>query len=199
VLIVVLVVVLAGVGFAVFRASGDSTTHVAIVGDSITVLQRTKLPRALGGAYRVDVRAENGRRIDEMLGPLQDALHRHPRDVVVNLGTNDALQAAPHPDWQTGFAYMMNLVAPIPCVMLVTVSTKMDRGPATETVARHINASLVRAAAEHPNLHLIDWDGALHALDGASLLGPDHIHPTPEGVKTLALLTRYALDTECRS
>lgn len=194
-----LVVVLAGVGFAVFRASSESTTHVAIVGDSITVLVRPHLSRALGEGYDTDVRAENGRRIDEMLAPLQDALRRHPRDAVVNLGTNDALQVAPHPDWRTGFAYMIELLAPVRCVVLVTVSTKLDRGPATETVARDINAALVRAAAEHPNLHLIDWDGALHAPGGTSLLGPDRIHPTPKGTAALALLTRHALDTDCRS
>ena len=76
------------------------TANTAIVGDSITVLIQDELHHRLGTRYNADVRARSGARIDEMLEPLRAALRNNPRDVVVNLGTNDALEAATRPAWQ---------------------------------------------------------------------------------------------------
>lgn len=69
-----------------------------IVGDSITFFAGRDITTALGDTYHADAHSGIGKRIDEMLPTLQSAVRHHPFALVVNLGTNDALQAQTHPD-----------------------------------------------------------------------------------------------------
>ena len=178
--------------------SSNGTASVAIIGDSITVNSADDLSRALEPEYDVDIRAQSGRRIDEMLPALRTALSAHPREVVVNLGTNDVLQAKLHADWRAGFNQLIGLLAPVRCVALTTVSTRLDGPTARPGVAPEINEALVRAIAAHRNFHIIDWNARIHEPDGASLIIFDGIHPTPAGELVLAGLTRTTLDRDCR-
>ena len=151
---------------------------VAVVGDSITVISAPGVEAELNG-YALYMRAIDGKRIDEMIPALRGELQREPKAVVVNLGTNDAMQARTHLDWLTGFNTVWNLVQSRSCVVFVTINTNADflgRG----TVAVDINHAIRHLAAVHHNVRVVDWNVAVHA--DASLLASrnppaDHIHP----------------------
>jgi hypothetical protein len=120
---VVLVVVAAGAFVALTERAAKPT--IPVVGDSITFLTGYDISVALRGAYHADVQAKPGKRIDQMLPSLQSAVARRPRAAVVNLGTNDALQVQTHPNWHRGFDRMIALLAPVRCVELTTINTRL--------------------------------------------------------------------------
>ena len=185
-------------GFVSTRDRRRVTTNTAIVGDSITVLIQHELRHQLGTRYNADVRARNGARIDEMLEPLRTMLRNNPRDVVVNLGTNDALEAATRPAWQPGFAAMVDALTREDCVVFVNINTEMRQGAASDRAAIDINTALDRVVRTHPNMHVIDWKGMVRQPAGDALLQADRIHPSSKGQEVLTTSIRRALDTDCR-
>ena len=82
---------------------GASKPTVVFDGDSITVLATPAIHQLLDPSYDVNVLAVIGIRINQSLPALQSALKLHPDAVVVNLGTNDALQGGEHPGWVSGW------------------------------------------------------------------------------------------------
>jgi hypothetical protein len=82
---------------------------------------------------------------------------------------------------------------------LTTISTLVHDSNVAPAVASEINDAIVAAVAAHPNLHVVDWNAAVHAAKGASLLIADRIHPSTAGDLTLAALDRAALDHDCRN
>jgi hypothetical protein len=171
---------------------------VSVVGDSITVVARPDISSALAGAYETDVRGIWGQRIDQMLPTLSAVLRQHPSAVVVNLGSNDAIQAETHRGWQSSFARMVTLLAPTRCVILTTISTLLDARNPPPPVAAEIDTAIERVVSTRRNFHLVDWNAAVHADNGRTLLSPDRIHPSPVGQLTLAALIRSAVDGDCR-
>ena len=160
-------------------SGGNTRPVVGVVGDSITVISAPGLESELRG-YALYIRAIDGQRIDEMLPALRAELARHPKAVVINLGTNDALQSQTHPDWQPGFDTAWRLVESLPCVVYVTVNTAADTLYSHGTVAADINTAIRTLAREHHNIRIVDWNAAVHEdpslLSGAK--GPgDSIHP----------------------
>jgi hypothetical protein len=194
---VVLVVSVAAIVVVAYISSPELGS-VAVVGDSITVVAHDDIAASLAGAYSPDFHAIWGQRIDQMLPTLSVVAGRHPSDVVVNLGSNDAIQAATHPDWQRAFDQMIEMLAPMHCVVLTTVSTLLDVSPGSAPVAADIDAAIVSVASTRPNFHVIDWNAAVHAPNGVGLLSADRVHPSPAGQLTLADLIRTALDRDCR-
>jgi hypothetical protein len=192
------VVVLVVVVVLVFVISaGLSAPTVPVVGDSITFFAGADIAGALAGTYRADVHAGIGKRIDQMLPIVQDVMRDHPLAVVVNLGTNDALQARTHPDWRSGFRQMIAALSPAQCVLLTTINTLIDTRSGPSPVASEINGAIATAASTHPNFHLIDWNAAVHRSNGTDLLMADQIHPSAAGQLTLAALIRAAVDHDC--
>jgi GDSL-like Lipase/Acylhydrolase family len=168
---------------------------VAIVGDSITVLSAPGVEAELRG-YAVYIRAEDGQRTDQMVPALRAELGRKPQGVVINLGTNDALQAQTHADWQPAFDTVWGLVQSRSCVVYVTVNTNADAFGRT-VVAVDINRAIRKLATQHHNVQVVDWNAAVH--EDPSLLASknpptDHIHPwTSIGWRWLGSHYRNAL------
>lgn len=197
--LVVAAVVAIIVALAVWLWPRSPGPRVVIVGDSITVFAHQDISHALGGQYAVTTSAVSGKRIDEMLPALQNDLKKHPRAVVLNLGTNDMLQARLHPDWQAGYDAMIAMVADVPCVVLTTISTLAATTPTPDPaldpqVASQINGAMVTTAATRKNVHVIDWNQIVHGPGGLALLIPDRIHPSDAGSRVLATEIRHALD-----
>ena len=203
----VLVVAIVGaalvVATVVVKTAGDkgmgSSTVVAVVGDSITFMARHDIATALKARYRPVIHAEIGQRIDQMLPTLRGVLRTHPFAVVVDVGTNDVLQGKTHPDWRTGFSRMVAELTPVRCAVLTTVSTRVAGPNVAPGVASAINRAIAEAASAHGNLHVVDWNAAVHRPNGATLLGADKIHPSPAGQGALALMLRSAIDDDCRT
>ena len=182
---------------AALTGCGSSTPRVAVVGDSITVLAGRDIAKDLHTRYHTDIQAQLGQRIDQMLPALARQLRHHPHAVVVNLGTNDMLQAQIHPDWQSGFIRLVSMVASSPCVVFVTISSLGRSNISEPAVAGAINAAIARAVLDHHNFHVVDWNALVHSPNGLSLLIPDKIHPSAEGSQRLASAIRGALEHRC--
>jgi hypothetical protein len=87
---------------------------------------------------------------------------------------------------------MLAVVAPVPCVELVTVYDG-HRRPVDANIGTEINARIARAATG--TVHLVDWNAAVHRDPG--LVVADGIHPDLTGQQWLAHALRAAIDADC--
>jgi lysophospholipase L1-like esterase len=186
--------------FAIVLLSGGSAgakPSVVFDGDSITVLATPAIHQLLDPRYDVNVLGVIGIRINQSLPALQSALRFHPDAVVVNLGTNDALQGGEHPDWVSGWDRLIRITRNTPCVVLTTINPAAD-ALSHKPIARRINAAIRRLAAQHPMKYKVaDWSRFLSrnvSNQRAYLLTqPILIHPTPAGAEKLVALDQKAL------
>ena len=178
-------------------SSGASTPSVVFDGDSITVLAAPAIHQLLDPNYDVKVLAAIGIRINQSLPALQSALRLHPDAVVVNLGTNDALQGGEHPGWVSGWDKLIRMTRNTPCVVLTTINSAAD-SLSHRPIARRINAAIRALAAEHPRRYKVaDWSRFLSRnvsnLRTYLRAEPILIHPTPAGAEKLATIDQAAL------
>jgi GDSL-like Lipase/Acylhydrolase family len=196
-LLAAVVAVMVVVTFVAVVKRHSAAPTVEVVGDSITFFAGRDITAAIGAKYHSDVHSGIGRRIDEMLPALQAAVRKHPFALVVNLGSNDARQARTHPDWLSGFEQMTALLIPMRCVLVTTINTRMEGQPGTNIVATEIDQAITATVTAHHNLHVVDWNAAVHGTNGTNLLTPDQIHPSGPGQLILASLVRTALSSDC--
>ena len=169
--------------------------RVAIVGDSVTRLAREEIDEALVDEFRVDIQVRDGKRIDEMLPVLHHQLSGPtgpPEVVIVNLGTNDAVQG--YDGWPAGFDEVVAATQSVTCVLLVTIAESTNAYGKDGTAAA-INDRIRATASEHANVHVVDWNEvvATRGLE-VSLEG---IHPTPLGEQIIADLYRSGIEAGC--
>ena len=186
---------------AIFLLAGGSPgankPSVVFDGDSITVLATPAIHQLLDPSYDVEVLAVIGIRIDQSLPALESALRFHPDAVVVNLGTNDALQGGAHPDWVSSWDKLIRITRNTPCVVLTTINPAAD-SLSHRPIATRINADIRALAARDPKKYKVaDWSGFLsrHLRNQRTYLlaQPILIHPTPAGAVKLATLDQNAL------
>jgi len=161
---------------------------VAVIGDSITVQMQASLRAFFEPEFRLLVKAKSGQRIDQQLPALRSVLHTiagPPDRIVIDLGTNDALQS--HAGAIGHLATAMALVVHVKCVVWVTINRNADTNHAT--VAGQINQALLASTASHPNFRILDWNALLQQGDDARhwLSPADDIHLSAEGTDVLAL------------
>lgn len=147
--------------------AGARRPLVAFVGDSTTALAAMPtdlapdgaLAGAFGDGYRIHVEAQFGQTIGDMLDEVEAVLDDPsgpPDALVLNLGTNDAVQDTT--DWPAAFDEMLSLVEDHPCVLLVTVNESTDAFlGSTGTTATSINARIAEAVTA-PNIFHVDWN-----------------------------------------
>lgn len=165
--------------------------RVAIAGDSITALARTRIVAALDDSFRVRVNAFSGRTIAKVTPAIAKQVATRPDVAVVNLGTNDMDRE--NAKWRAGLDRMLALVASVPCVEIVTVYDGRHR-PVDANIGTRINARLAAAAAAG-SIHLIDWNAAVHR--DPDLVVADGIHPDVAGQRWIAESIRDAIRADC--
>ena len=192
-------IVVAGVISTGCSGGGDGSPHIAVVGDSITGLDHGEISSVLDPPYSVDFYYQNGMRIDQMLPRLRDGLDaRGPGvAVIVNLGTNDALQGGRNVDPQRSWDQLLTITKDVPCVVLTTVNSISD-AYARGKVASALNERMMAlATADSGKYKVVDWNRFLISLDDrqrATYLQADLIHETPDGAWWIADAYRSALD-----
>lgn len=187
--------------FALMLLAGGSPSaskpSVVFVGDSITVLATPAIHQLLDPKYDVEILAVIGIRINKSLPALESALKFHPDAVVVNLGTNDALQGGVHPAWLSSWDKLIRITRNTPCVVLTTVNPAAD-ALSHRPIATKINAHIRALAAQNPKKYKVaDWSRFLsrHSRNLRTYLRaePILIHPTPAGAVELSTLDQRAL------
>lgn len=168
---------------------------MAVVGDSITELSREDIAGALASDYGYWIMAEDNRTIAEVQPALDTVLADEsgpPDRVVVNLGTNDALQR--NPDATAHYDAMLAKLGDADCVVLVTVNQASDVFQERPGVAERLNGHIAELAADDPRVQVLDWERLARLEHPEWLSDRDGIHPNDEGQAALAFFTRLALD-----
>jgi lysophospholipase L1-like esterase len=157
---------------------------VVFVGDSITADASPQIADAATTyGYSAYVYAFPGLLSAQIDALLRWARSQHPGTdaTVLNAGTNDVVFDT-GPAWKRRFDALV-AQATTSCVVLTTVSSRLDDRPHTPT-ARQVNAHIRRFAADHDNVRVVDWDARIRS--GASVVVSDGIHPNAAGRRWIA-------------
>lgn len=194
--LLVLVVGLLAVGAA------QSRPLVVLAGDSITERGAGTLGGAIDGTFGIGghdvaVVARSGATAGEMEGEVSAFASDDPQQVVINLGTNDAVRTGTVAE---GLAAIERIAAAFPsasCIHLVTLSESVVTfedpvGPGQR--AAELNRGLVELATRN-GYGLIRWDQIVaEGVARGEPLTLDSIHPDGAGEAELAEAYRAVID-----
>jgi hypothetical protein len=194
---------LAVVASACQYQGNQSGPKVDVVGDSITWLATPDISGALAPHYAYLVSGKVGYTIAQQQPTINFLLANNsgaPADVIVNLGTNDAMkqhQPGGYPQYQADYNNMVASLAGVHCVILVTINTLTDY-PSGNT-AQTINSDIAQTVATRHNFHEIDWANLISQGNNAQQwLNPtDMVHPNAAGQQEIANLYLQALQADC--
>jgi lysophospholipase L1-like esterase len=167
--------------------SGDT---VAMVGDSITHVNQGAIEAALGSTFHSTVAAESGKRTDQMMQAAQELAATHPKQALINLGTNDVEQGTSVDAAAQNLARMVSMFSSADCVHVVTINTHMlsADGHSPERAAA-LNAKILELPKQFKNVDLVRWDQTIDQnVDShppAGDLTSDTVHPNEKGVEDL--------------
>lgn len=185
--VLIVVVAVLAIRVAYGSSSKDSEPRALILGDSITDHGQRALNDSLGPLYDLSIDGQDNFRIDDQLPVAERWATRPFRQVVINLGTNDAVQGWPS-DQST--ANLRKLVAMFPdaaCIHLTTVNEHLKgRSGDVGDLAARINDQIDEMAAADPRIRVVDWNALVEAnlAQGVDLTS-DGVHPTAEGNQLL--------------
>jgi lysophospholipase L1-like esterase len=177
------------------------TERVVLLGDSITELGESTLEARLGDRWALLVDGQSGATVAQRLPAAERAADDDPRQVVVNLGTNDVTLLL---DPAASVAQMRDLLDLFPdaaCLHVVTVGEGIEiNGRRYADEAAAYNEGLRSLAAADPRVTVLDWDAALHADEEANGTASDEllhdtVHPTVRGEEVLAALYAAGLES----
>jgi lysophospholipase L1-like esterase len=177
---------------------GQHRSPVALVGDSITANLESTIERRRGDDYSFTVDGKPGFLAAQQVEAAQN-VGRFPFDqVVVNLGTNDAMTSDQDLDETVAaLGQIVDTLSQIRCVHLVTINEQMlnDTGDAG-TRARQLNEAIRAVAATHPNVDVIDWAAVVREYQRThdEPITTDTVHPNDIGNPLLADAYGDALD-----
>lgn len=164
--------------------------RVLLFGDSITVWGEKPLTAAMRWRDDPTVVGFPGWRIDELVPPARSVAPDSRGFVILNVGTNDALQTWPLDQSEVALREMVDVFASARCVALVTVNEGIFHPPTDVAAnARALN-EVIRKVALERGLVVIDWSAFLRDYN----LGPradgdltyDLVHPNPAGYAKMA-------------
>jgi lysophospholipase L1-like esterase len=181
---------------------GDS---IAVIGDSIVFVSSPALRDTLGSDYRTAIDGVVGATVAAMADDAEVMAGRHPRQVVINLGTNDVILGGTLSESMDDYEALVEVftAAGSECIHVVTLSTRMEKlDPRINERAEQFNEFL-RALAHRPGITVLDWSLMLTlASEGDGTQPPvelttDSVHPTLDGSRAFAWLVQEALESGC--
>lgn len=186
--------VLVAVGVVLVVGLVQPRPLVLLAGDSITELSAGALAGALDGTFGlgghdVSVVARSGATAGEMAPAVVTVAPIGPEQVIINLGTNDAVRTGTTDE---GLAEIERMAAAFPdarCIHLVTLSESMVAfedpvAPAERAAA--MNRGIIELA-EREGYRLIRWDQIVAEANAQGVpVTLDSIHPDAEGERRLA-------------
>jgi hypothetical protein len=189
-----------------FAIVGDSETNLVVcnhpAGSSSTCTSAQTnvgagaLARIMQGRYALRVRAADGQRIDQMLNDVRAFATASPTIMAVDLGTNDALQG--NTNWQASFGQLLDVLLPLQCVVLTTVSEQTNYlDPTHAQVGQQINDAIASAQRAHPNVHVVDWKAAVN--EQGTNFAADAFHPTTSAAQDWLATQYLEVADSCRN
>ncbi len=177
--VVVIVATTAGCGIVSGR--------VAILGDSITRLSSDSLHAALDDDYSVHIVGKPGARVDEMQAEATLLARGRPDKVIINLGTNDAIQGYPAASTRHNLEQLLDTFDAARCVVFVTIDEALEvYGSPRRAGARAVNVQIRQIADGRPDVKIVDWNRIVAEHGGILTLTIDGVHPNARGQKLLA-------------
>lgn len=158
------------------------TKLATCIGDSITVLSESSIASAVSGlnlGWTVADYATDGYTIAEMAPDVPIALARDPEAIIINLGTDDALQHNQNAVSDLGAIVNQIAAAGTPGVTFVTVSEVA--GYPDNSVGIALNAYIAGLPLSYPTWRVINWWRVSSADASKYLSSYDAIHPTSAG------------------
>lgn len=190
------------------RSEAKPSGPVAIVGDSITFVSTGAIRDELTPQYHPLTKSVLGATVARMSDVARRLAGEHPKQAVIELGTNDVLHGTDLAASEAEYRKMVDAFdrAGVECIHLVNVNTRMraKNNPDTQE-AEAFNQFLRQLADERGNVVVVDWDGAVQASaerrqhESSPRLISDTVHPTAEGSQVLAELIHESLDENCDS
>ncbi len=182
---------MAGLGawLALTASASAAPQQILYVGDSLGVGTTPGFAQALGSTARVVGDSSVGRPSTEGLAVLEQRVSAADGVVVFDLGTNDD---PANPAVLASDLAQARRASGRACMVVAT----LNRPPLNGYTVDGLNAAVERFARSASNVQLADWHA--YALSDPSVLGPDHVHPTPEGYGIRAQLMAQTA-AECGS
>lgn len=184
-----------GLALSACYSGNLSGPRTGIVGDSITVLSTPDIESDIAPTYAYQVQAHNGYTIAQgevELNTIDTDSEGSPVDVVINLGTNDALQQ--NPNWQTDWNNLIAEADPAGCVILTTLRPILDYQQPVP-IAEDLNRAIASLVQSDPHFHELDW--ATFSDDNPQDISPDAVHPNAQGQDDYASMVSWALHQYC--
>lgn len=180
------------------RATTRDGDTVAAIGDSIMLWGEPEMRTTVGAYTRLTVRAQGGKRIDEMMPAARELAAGSPIQVIINLGTNNVLQRIPLEQSTAELTEMVGLFPTAECIHLVTINENIDKdGFQPRDAAVALNTAMEKIAKDNPRVSLIRWDEMVRkSIQREPPTGFifDGVHPGPEGQRALAGAYDRAVD-----
>jgi lysophospholipase L1-like esterase len=158
--------------------------QVLYVGDSLGVGTTPGLARELGSSARVHGDSRIGRPSPEGLRVLQQTFSSSDQVVVFDLGTNDD---PAQPGVLARDLAAARKATGDRCLVVAT----LNRPPLGGAPVDGLNQAVLAFSSSADNVQLVDWNAI--AQSEPSLLGPDKVHPTPQGYALRAQLFAEAV------
>ena len=162
----------------------------AMLGDSITYMSLDALTRAIAPVASLSLVGRPGYTIDQLMPDAEAAALTDPAAVIIDLGTNDALNKVSTADSVAALDSMLSLF-PRATSVVVTVNTHFG------DAAARARAAAINAHIRSLDVRIADWDARVGAELAAGLpdgaITIDDVHPTTRGQKVLAGLIAAAL------
>ena len=172
------------------RVTTRDGDKVLVLGDSITEWGTPALETELGGRFRLQVIGRGGFRAEQLQPEAVAAAATGPTQVILNAGTNDALQHQPPNDAAASIEQMVALFPEAECVHVVTLNTHMrDRDGEQQQGAEQINDALRELLNDIPTCRSSSGPRSSTTTSPTTrpmgTLTPDTVHPGPEGERVL--------------
>lgn len=185
--VLIVVVTVLAIRLAYGSAGAEDNPRALILGDSITDHGQKELNITLGPLYALSVEGQDNFRVDDQLPVAERWATRPFQQVVINLGTNDAVQGWPIDQTNAGLQRLVNMFPNARCIHLTTINEHLTGR--TDDVGPHaaaINEQIRAMAAANPRLRIVDWNALVEAQRAQGVdLTSDGVHPTAEGQQLL--------------
>jgi len=185
--VVIVVVAVLAIRVANGAPTDTEKPRVLVLGDSITDHGQRQLNEQLGPLYTLSIEGQDNFRIDEEIPAAERWATRPFQQVVVNLGTNDAVQGWPTDQSLASLDRLVSLYPNAACIHLTTVNEHV-RGRAADGPARAaaINEAIRSMADADPRIRVVDWNALVaHSIANDVDLTTDGVHPNEPGQELL--------------